>query len=145
MPITHFLERNAREYRDETALVEINPQFEASSRLTWKDYSLMQPIPGEPFRREITWGAFDRAANKFANLLLNVVDISDPSYENQQKVTLDTLKRIGANARVLTVYNKIDKLPKGTELPSGNDVVCISAEKNMGIDNLKKKIIDMLF
>ncbi len=70
MPITQFLERNARDYKNETALVEINPHFEASSRLTWKDYSLMQPIPGEPFRREITWGAFDRAANKFANLLL---------------------------------------------------------------------------
>ncbi len=70
MPITQFLERNAREFKDETALVEINPQFEASSRLTWKDYSLMQPIPGEPFRREITWGAFDRVANRFANLLL---------------------------------------------------------------------------
>jgi len=70
MPITQFLEKNAREQRDNTALVEINPQFEASSRLTWKDYSLMQPIPGEPFRREITWGAFDRAANRFANLLL---------------------------------------------------------------------------
>ena len=70
MPITQFLEKNAREQRDNTALVEINPQFEASSRLTWKDYSLMQPIPGEPFRRELTWGAFDRAANRFANLLL---------------------------------------------------------------------------
>lgn len=70
MPITKYLERNAAEYKDKTALVEINPQFEASSRLTWKDYSLMQPIPGEPFRREITWGAFDKAANRFANLLL---------------------------------------------------------------------------
>jgi len=83
--------------------------------------------------------------SKFANLLLNVIDVSDTSYEEQQKVTLDTLKRIGANARVLTVYNKIDKLPKGTELPSGKDIVCISAEKNIGIENLKKTIIDMLF
>ena len=83
--------------------------------------------------------------SKYANLLVNVIDISDTSHEAQQKVTLDTLKRIGANAKVLTVYNKIDKLPKGTELPSGDDVVCISAEKNIGIDKLKQKIIDMLF
>ncbi len=70
MPITEFLERNARDRRDSVALVEINPKFEPSSRLTWRDYSLMQPIPGEPFRREITWGAFDKMANRFANLLL---------------------------------------------------------------------------
>lgn len=83
--------------------------------------------------------------SKYANLLINVIDISDPNREQQQKVTLDTLKRIGANAKILTVYNKIDKLPKGTELPYGDDIVCISADKNIGIDKLKAKIIDMLF
>ena len=82
--------------------------------------------------------------SKYANLLLNVIDISDPNHKEQQKVTLDTLKRIGANAKVLTVYNKIDKLPKGEELPVGDDVVCISANKNMGIQNLKDKIISLL-
>ena len=82
--------------------------------------------------------------SKFANLLVNVIDISDPSHEAQQKVTLDTLKRIGANAKVLTVYNKIDKLPKDVELPKGKDVVCISADKNIGIDKLKNKIIEMI-
>ncbi len=70
MPITEILAENARKYPDETALVEINPKFEPSSRLTWKDYSLTQPTPGEPFRREITWKDFDCKANRFANLLL---------------------------------------------------------------------------
>ena len=71
MPITEFLERNAREFRDETALVEINPEFKPESRITWREYSLMQPEPGEPLRRELTWGDFDRKANRFANLLLS--------------------------------------------------------------------------
>ena len=83
--------------------------------------------------------------SKYANLLLNVIDISDPNKDEQQKVTLDTLKRIGANAKVLTVYNKIDKLPKGEALPEGENIVCISANKNIGIDKLKEKIIKILF
>lgn len=83
--------------------------------------------------------------SKYANLLLNVIDVSDPNKDQQQKVTLDTLKRIGANAQVLTVYNKIDKLPKDAELPTGENVVCISADKNIGIDQLKERIIKMLF
>lgn len=71
MPITEFLERNAREFADETALVEINPEFKSESRITWREYSLMQPEPGEPLRRELTWGDFDKKANRFANLLLS--------------------------------------------------------------------------
>ncbi len=70
MPIFETLEQNARLYPDETALVEINPKFEPKNRITWRDYALMQPIPGEPFRREITWMDFDCRANRFANLLL---------------------------------------------------------------------------
>ncbi|MBR5552494.1 MAG: acyl--CoA ligase [Clostridia bacterium] len=71
MPITEFLEKNAREYKDEVSLVEINPEFRPESRITWREYSLMQPVPGEPLRRELTWGDFDKKANRFANLLLS--------------------------------------------------------------------------
>lgn len=70
MTIIDLLEHNALQYADETALVEINPQFELASKITWRDYALMQPEPGEPFRREITWGTFREKANRFANLLL---------------------------------------------------------------------------
>ena len=70
MPVTEILARNAELYGDETALVEINPQFEPESRITWREYSLMQPEPGKLFRREMTWKDFDCRANRFANLLL---------------------------------------------------------------------------
>ena len=70
MPITEILTKNAELYGDEVALVEINPSFEPESRITWREYSLMQPQPGEPFRREITWKDFEKKANRFANLLL---------------------------------------------------------------------------
>ena len=54
MTIIDLLEQNALQYPSETALIEINPQFEPESRMTWRDYALVQPQPGEPFRREIT-------------------------------------------------------------------------------------------
>ena len=68
--LTRFLEDNARTHPSEIALVEINPSFEPESRITWREYSLMQPIPGQPFRREMTWRGFDLKANRFANLLM---------------------------------------------------------------------------
>ena len=70
MTIIDLLEQNQLQYGSETALVEINPEFEPESRMTWRDYALVQPQPGEPFRREITWNDFNRKANQFANLLL---------------------------------------------------------------------------
>ena len=71
MVITDVLDNNARLYADEVALVEINPKFEPQSRITWRDYALMQPQPGQPFRRQITWEQFWKRANRFANLLLS--------------------------------------------------------------------------
>ncbi len=70
MPITEFLERNARDYADEVALVEINPQELESRHTTWREYSLIEPSPNDSFRSELTWSGFDRKANRFANLLL---------------------------------------------------------------------------
>ncbi len=70
MTIVDLLEHNALQYPCETALVEINPQVEPDSRVTWKEYALTQPESGKPFRREITWREFNRRANRFANLLL---------------------------------------------------------------------------
>ncbi len=70
MPITETLVKNAAMYPNETALVEIHPEIEAASRITWKDFSLVPPQAGQPFRREISWKEFDARANRFSNLLL---------------------------------------------------------------------------
>lgn len=72
MVITDFLERNARLYGSETALVEINPSEERDSAVTWRDFSLIENArPDAPYRRELSWRDFDRRANRFANLLLS--------------------------------------------------------------------------
>ena len=68
--ITEILERNASEWPDDVALVEINPQELESRHTTWREYSLIESSPVEAFRSEMTWREFDEKANRFANLLL---------------------------------------------------------------------------
>lgn len=70
MPVTDYLERNAKLYKDEIALVELNPEEKDTRRITWKEYDLIETSPFAPFRREITWGVFDEKANRFANMLI---------------------------------------------------------------------------
>ena len=70
MPITDFLERNARLYPNEVSLVEINPANQPKKDITWHEYSLIEPTVGAKYRREMTWKEFDVRANRFANLLL---------------------------------------------------------------------------
>ena len=71
MPITEFLERNARLYGQETALVELNPTEERDQGITWRDFQLIEGNADAPYRRELSWRDFDRRANRFANLLLS--------------------------------------------------------------------------
>ncbi len=71
MVITQYLERNAKLYRDEVALVEVNPSEERDSAVTWREASLIESAIDAPYRREMTWHEFDVKANKFANLLLS--------------------------------------------------------------------------
>ncbi len=72
MLITELLERNARLYRDDIALVEINPSDERDKATTWREASLIGITnPDAPYRRDLSWSSFDRKANRFANLLLS--------------------------------------------------------------------------
>ena len=70
MVITEILERNAKEFGDDIALVEINPQELEKRHTTWKEYSLIEPSRSGSFRSQLTWREFDAKANRFANLLL---------------------------------------------------------------------------
>ena len=71
MAITDLLERNSKLYGNEIALVELNPEIQEEPRVTWREYELIQPTTGSPYRREITWSVFDEKANRVANLLLS--------------------------------------------------------------------------
>ncbi len=71
MVITELLERNARLFGGEVALVELSPSEERDQGVTWRDFNLIEAAADAPYRREITWRDFDRRANRFANLLLS--------------------------------------------------------------------------
>ncbi len=69
MTIVHLLERNAREFGNDVALVEVNPEQPETRRITWSEFELVEPANRRPYRREITWGVFEEKANRFANML----------------------------------------------------------------------------
>jgi GTP-binding protein HflX len=78
----------------------------------------------------------------YADLLLHVVDISDPNKDSHIKVTNEVLKSIGCNSPVIMVYNKCDKVEN---IEKDVDSIYISVKDNKGINLLKQKIINMLF
>ena len=71
MPIIDYLERNAKEFGDDVALVEVNPDVTETRRVTWREYELIETNPVCQYRREITWSVFNEKANRFANLLVS--------------------------------------------------------------------------
>lgn len=78
-----------------------------------------------------------------ADLLLHVVDISNPDYKHHLKVTNETLKEIGAESvPMIYVYNKIDLVDDYLTEKNG---VYISAKKNLGIDKLVETISTKVF
>ncbi|MBR2365696.1 MAG: acyl--CoA ligase [Oscillospiraceae bacterium] len=72
MVITDYLERNARLYGGDSALVELSPSEDRDKAVTWREAQLIESADeGAPYRREYSWSDFDRRANRFANLLLS--------------------------------------------------------------------------
>ena len=47
MVITDLLENNAKQYPNDVALVEINPDITEKKRTTWKEYGLVETQPDE--------------------------------------------------------------------------------------------------
>ncbi len=80
-----------------------------------------------------------------ADLLLHVVDISSPDYEQQIEVTDKTLQEIGAESiPTIYVFNKAD-LTIHNIAQVGNDKTYISARKKEGLDRLIKLINQKIF
>lgn len=78
-----------------------------------------------------------------ADLLLHVIDISNENYEQQMKITGDTLKQIGAqNIPVINVYNKIDLVNEDLLIPDG---IQVSAKEGIGIEELTDTILQKVF
>lgn len=80
-----------------------------------------------------------------ADLLVHVIDVSHELYKEQAAAVHEVLKEIGAEIKpVITVYNKIDKLPPDSKLADRlaleEDTVCISAAKKLNLESLQQMI-----
>ena len=72
----------------------------------------------------------------YADLLLHVIDVSNPRWREQAEVVEKLIVELGAEKTPrIDVYNKSD-LYEGDILPHGEDIVSISAKSGEGLDNL---------
>ncbi len=80
---------------------------------------------------------------RFADVLLHVIDISNPEWEEQAAIVEELIRQLGAEETpTLRVFNKCDRY--FGILPHGEDVVCISARSGEGTDMLTAKVAALL-
>lgn len=76
----------------------------------------------------------------YADLLLHVIDASNPLWREQAAVVEQLIVELGAEQTPrIDVFNKCDKFT-GEILPHGEDIVSISAKTGQGLDELLEKI-----
>ena len=81
---------------------------------------------------------------EYADMLLHVIDISNPGWQEQARIVDDLIRELGAEQTpCLRVYNKSD-LFWGDIRPHGEDAVNISAKTGEGLDDLLRTIDKML-
>ena len=82
-----------------------------------------------------------------ADLLLQVVDVSDPYYKDHMRVTNETLAELGAgHIPQIVVYNKADRVPEISSLPRvGRQQIHMAAGKGIGVDALMEMIMQEIY
>lgn len=81
----------------------------------------------------------------YADIILNVCDISNPESDNQIRVTEELLSKLGADKTpTVTVLNKCDKCDGFYLLPFGKNCVKISARTGEGLDRLLNTVTKLL-
>ena len=84
-----------------------------------------------------------------ADLLLHVVDLSNPNFESQMETTLEVLGELGAEEKkIITVFNKIDLVQSDSEPIRGrvldDKAEFVSSSKKIGLDSLGTTIDALL-
>ena len=78
---------------------------------------------------------------EYADLLLHVIDVSNPEWKQQAQVVENLILELGAGELPrIDVYNKSDLVPAGEILPHGEDICSISARTGQGIEALLELI-----
>ena len=79
----------------------------------------------------------------YADVLLHVIDISNPDWEEQARVVDSLINQLGANETpCIRVYNKCDAYVG--ILPHGEDIVCLSAKSGEGVQELVQALSRLL-
>ncbi len=84
-----------------------------------------------------------------ADIILHIIDMSHPYYEDQLKVVDETLKEFGSATKIdIKVFNKVDAIEDKSKIayirnryPDG---VIISASKGINISKLKTKLVNVI-
>ena len=78
---------------------------------------------------------------EYADLLLHVIDVSNPDWQDQAQVVENLILELGAGELPrINVFNKADCLPVGEIIPHGEDICVISARTGEGVDKLLEMI-----
>ena len=82
---------------------------------------------------------------EYADLLLHVIDVSNPEWQQQAAVVENLIRELGAGELPrIDVFNKSDRLPAGEIMPHGADICSISAKPGEGVDKLLEMIASRL-
>ena len=82
---------------------------------------------------------------EYADLLLHVIDVSNPEWQQQASVVENLIRELGAGELPrIDVFNKSDRLPAGEIMPHGEDICSISARTGEGVDKLLEMIASRL-
>lgn len=84
---------------------------------------------------------------KTADLLLQVVDYSDPCYQKQMETTNETIAQLGAgHIPMITVFNKSDRMEGSISYPKViGDKIYISAKEEDSLEMLAGMILDKVY
>ena len=78
---------------------------------------------------------------EYADLLLHVIDVSNPEWQSQAQVVENLILELGAgDLPRIDVFNKSDCVPAGEIMPHGEDICAISAKTGEGVDKLLEVI-----
>ena len=78
---------------------------------------------------------------EYADLLLHVIDVSNPEWQQQAQVVENLIVELGAaELPRIDVFNKCDAVPAGEIMPHGEDIVSVSARTGEGLERLMELI-----
>ena len=84
---------------------------------------------------------------KYADIIIHVVDVSNPRMDEQMYVVYDTLRQMGAEGKpVITLFNKQDRLEKEESHKDfqADYSIDTSAKTGQGLDELKAALLEII-